>query len=734
MSDIQDDQKLVDSRKNALKEVDAPLRDQIVKKLYDKVLELGLNQKTVTVWDRSIANRSMWNERQRAWLQSWDDHLVSDTSGTFSGSSQLHLPIAFIVCKTMHARFLQALWQDPPFTVKAKNEASIDNVELVADVIYYYLTKGANYDKGVGMTLDHWVWDWITQGSGLMKLRWDVQYSRYLDVELEAQPQEPRVVSQNGQEFLVPQVKYVEKEVNRVKKCFDGPVFDLLNLEDVVINGGGGDPDAADSVIHREYLTASQLLTLADRKIFNKDAVMEVIRGGADRQDGSPGNETKLDRARNAGKPNLDNDQDLDRYEILEHHAKADVDGSGINADVILWVHRKSKELLRATYLYRISPRGYRPFIKADFQPRKGSEYAVGMVELLYPLAKEMDAIHNMRIDFGLISTMPFGFYRASSGIDPETIQLEPGALIPVDNPQTDVFFPNIGNRTVFGFQEEAALQSMVERLTSISDLNLGVVGGQGATRTATGARALMSEMSSNLDVYLRRLNHGWAGALCKLFDMLQLRIPQGLAFRLTGNKGAEVFRKINSAKDIQGDFDLEVSPNSATSNQAIQEAKSAEILQLVSNPLAIQLGIITPAQFYNAMENYLKARGVKDYAKYVNRPQGPLRVLSPEEEANRILRGMPVQVTPEMDHEGFIAYFQEIMGSDELLGQFSEDQAIELAKQAKQHEQMLQALKDMAAQQANSAQMQRNASMSAQQAPVQLPVGNGAPGGEPIQ
>lgn len=725
MSDIQDDQKLIDSRKNALKEVDAPLRDQIVKKLYDKVLELGLNHKTVTVWDRSISNRSLWNERQRAWLQTWDDHLVSDTSGSFSGSSQLHLPIAFIVCKTMHARFLQALWQDPPFTVRAKNEASVDNVELVSDVINYYLTKGSNYNKGVGPVLDQWVWDWITQGSSLMKLRWDVKYSRYLDVEFEAQPKEPKIVTQNGEEFLVPQVKYVEKEVNRVKNVFNGPVFDPLNLEDVVINGGKGDPDAADSVLHREYITASELLTLADRKVFNKEAVMKVIQGGPDRQDGAAGNETKLDRARNSGKPNLDNDQDLDRYEIIEHHVKADVDGSGINSDIILWVHRKSKELLRATYLYRVSPKGFRPFIKADFQPRKDQEYAVGMVELLYPLAKEMDAIHNMRIDFGLISTMPFGFYRASSGIDPETIQLEPGALIPVDNPQTDVFFPNLGNRTVFGFQEEAAIQQMIERLTSVSDLNLGVLGGQGATRTATGARALVNEMTSNLDVYLRRLNQGWESALSKLFDMLQLRIPEGLAFRLTGNKGAEVFRKINSSRDISGEFDLEVSPNSATSNQAIRESKSAEILQLVSNPLAIQLGIVGPAQYYNAMVEYLKSRGTRDYSKFVLQPQGPLRILSPEEEANRVLRNMPVQVTPEMDHDGFIAYFQEILGNDELLGQFTEEQTVLLARQAQEHEQMKQALQFMQAQQANSAQMQRNASMGTQQSPVGPTNGN---------
>ncbi len=38
--------------------------------------------------------------------------------------------------------------------------------------------------------------------------------------------------------------------------------------------------------------------------------------------------------------------------------------------------------------------------------------------------------MHNMRIDFGMISVMPVGFYKANSSLDPKTITMEPGALI----------------------------------------------------------------------------------------------------------------------------------------------------------------------------------------------------------------------------------------------------------------------------------------------------------------
>jgi hypothetical protein len=718
VSELNKDQEVIkEGRRDPLKDVDATLRDQIVKKLYKKLEENRIGLKVSNLWSRGNANRTSWLERQKAYLASWDEHLISDTSGPFEGSSQLHIPMPLIVCKTLHARFMQALWQDPPCFTKARNEASIERVPVIQDTMRYYLMDGSNYNKGVESVVDQWVWEWITVGSGLMKWRWDVKYTRFVDVEMVP---EPTARVQNGQVISIPRL--VEKEVKRTKECFNGPVLDLVNAEDLLIIGGKGDPDTADGVIHRQYLTASELWTLADRKVFDADAVEEVIKGGPDSRDGAINSDIKNQRAQNAGQGSLDTEEDLDRYEILEAYLSIDVDGSGINSEVVVWVHSRTYELLRATYLYRISKDGDRPFIKADFHLRKDQEYGTGMVEMLYPLSKEMDAIHNMRIDFGLISVMPFGFYQPNSGVDPETIALEPGVLIPVDNPQSNVYFPNLGNRTLFGFQEEQAIQTMIERLTSISDVSLGVIGGQGVTRTASGARLLNQEMTANLDVYLRRLARAWKKALRYLHGSLKMRIPKGLSFRVTGDDGKDYWRTVKTEESIYGDVDFEVSSNSATSNPAIQAETADFIMQAVADPLAIQLGIITPAQYFEAKKNQLMARQVRDWGRYLNKPQGPTRIFTPEEELNRVLRGIPVEITPEQDHQGYIAMWEEFKANDDLLGQFTEEQTIAAEMQSRKHAQMLQALEQMAAQQRNSQQMQMNASMSAEQAPTATP------------
>ncbi len=721
MSQINDDKKvLLDGRKNKLKGAEAPLRDQAPKGLLDKLEDLEVGRKVKSIWSAGNANRAAWLERQEDYLADWDEFLEATATGAFEGSSNLHIPMPFQVAKTMHARFLQALLGiDPYFTTKPRTEAAVERAANVQDLMAYTLKDWINEYEGCEEVVDGWIWDWITTGCGLMKARWDSRYERFVDVQQVAKDASYYDVDEQGNEIKVPKTEMVDQEVPVTREKWNGPMLDAKRPEDVLIVGGGGDPKKADAVIDQYDLTASELWTLADQKKFELEAVEETIEAGPDGAAAADTTGIKQQRAENAGRASIDVDSDLDRYKILEAYLRLDVDGSGINTDVVVWVHYRSGRILRATYLHRINKSGERPFFKIDYHKRPDQDYGIGLIEILHPLSKEMDAIHNMRIDAGLLSTIPFGFYKPTSSIEPATLQISPGALIPLDDPQSDIYFPNLGNRTAFGFQEEQAIQTMVERLTGVNDMGLGAMtGAQGATRTATGARALLGEQNANLDVYLRRLQRGWKRCLKYLLHMLQQRMPDGFAFRVTGETGQDYWRYIKTQQDICGDYDFEISPNTTDSNPQIQMQTAQEILQLVLNPLAMQMGIVAPGNVYEAYKQMFKAKGVKDFGRYITKPADYTYLPTPMEEINRILRGIEVPVLPQSDHEGYLTVFEEILGSDELLGQFDEQAAVMLAVQAKKHEEMMAALQAQQAQVANMNQMQQNAAASAQQAP----------------
>lgn len=726
MSILNDDQEVVSGvggakGRKGMQGAEAPLRDQIVSKLLNKLNEDRVGEKIVDIWEKENGNRGLFLERQKLYLASWDSFIPDEGAGPFEGSSNLHLPITFTACKTFHARMFQALLGvDPPFSMKARREDSMEATALVEALMSYAIKEWANDFKGVEEVVDGWLWDWITTGTGILKVSWDVKYEKFIDVVKIPYTATQVITGPDGKSVPVSVQRFREKEKEVVTERFRGPRLQHVRLEDFLLVGGSGDPATADVVIHRDYLTAAEIWSLVDQRVFDKDAAERVIESGKNYKSNGASNAIKLIRSMGAGKGSIDTESELDRYEILEAYASIDVDGDGLNSEVVLWVHKQSNEILRATYLRRINKAGERPFAVIHFHKRVGEDYGMGLVEVMHPIAQEIDAQHNMRVDYGLIANIPYFFYRPSSNVDAVREELAPGKGIPLDNPQTDVYFPPMSNRTAFGHQEEQNLLVHTQRLTGLSDMSLGLMtGDQGATRTATGARALVGEANANLDIHLRRLNRGWSTVLKLMLHMIQQRIPEGFAFRLVGADGNDYFAKIKDRSDIAGDYDFEISPNTANSNKAITQQTAQNIYGLTNNPIDYQLGILTPGNRYEAIKNQLQSMGVKDWSRYINKPAGHVVQFTPQEELNRVIRNQTVAIDMNSDHQGFIDYWEYIKSSDELLGQFTPEQSVAAERQSLKHKEMLEAIKQMAAQQANVMQARQNAEMSqAQTAP----------------
>jgi hypothetical protein len=717
VSDIQNPAEVVGKRKNILKDdpsqdivVTASLRDQQLDKLVTKLEDLNMGEKISQMWHTGQMDRSEWLTRQSAFLTEIDEFINPIYSPALDWSSTLHLPTILTVCKTYHSRMFAALWGiDPPFVCRSRTAANSDRAMLVEDLMRYTLRDWCNEYDGVEETLDKWLWDWITKGDGYLKARWSKQFTRFQDIETtHVEDVKLEMDPQTGASVPTPFMREVEREVSRTEEIYNGPMLERTACEDILVIGADGDPQKADAVLEQTWMTASELWSMADQKIFRSAAVEEVVRGGKDILIGNDQTSNiKQQQIVQGGRSRLNREIEQDRYKIIEAYLKVDVDGSGITSDVIVWIHARSRKILRATYLRRIMPSGKRPYFRIAFHKRHGVEYSVGLVELLYSLGKEIDAMHNINVDIGILSSLPFGFYRpTTASLKEESLPIEPGALIPVDNPQADIYFPNLGVRTSFGFQEHQALMSQIERLTSISDLNLGVIGAQGATRTATGTRALLGESSNNLNIFISRMNRGWKRALRYMFEMLQQRIPPGFQFRVLGDDGNAYWRQIESKQELCGMYDFELDANSANSNKQVQIEQANLIVQSTANPIDLQLGIVTKENRYEALLHNLKVNGVKDVAKFLTKPQGAFLSLSPLEMADRLLSGVDVELNPQMDLQGFITIAQHFHDEEELNGQFGPHQLGVLMHKAQEAQLMLQALQQ-AQGQANVAQQQ---------------------------
>lgn len=719
---INDDQQIIQKgRKNTLKDepgVEARIVDRSPKALFNKLTKENYGIDVQKLWHQGNAERAEWLSRQEAFLQQYDEFLDPIIEAPADWASDLHLPIGLTIAKAFHARFYAAVMgQDPICNVKARQEANIDRVPVIQDLMQYSLKDWANDYQGIEAEVDKYIWNWSVRGVAIQKSSWEKRLSRIIDVVKKNVPTVQYVVDPaSGEEVAVEAVKQVEVEEEVIITDCDAPVWKRIAPEDFVMVGGEGDPDKADAVLEQAFLTASDLWLLVDQGIFNESAVEKVIKGGEDNKSASVPSGIKTLQAEKAGEGSLDKSYDLDRYQIVECYSKKDVDGSGINTEIVTWVHLQSGTILKATYLNRINRQTKkRPYAKSDLYIREGQTYGVGWIELTYSICAEIDALNNMSLDFGILSSMPFGYYKASSAISQSYIPIEPGALIPVDDPSS-ILFPNMGNRAGFSMQYLQFLYSILERLTGINDLALGVIGAQGVTRTASGVAALQSESNTNLDIFLRRLNRGLKKSFEYTFALVQDNMPEGFEFRVLGDDGKEYFRKVKDRNEIAGKYDFSLEPNSSNSNASVRLNAATQVMQLTSNPLDLQLGIVTTLNRYEALKGYLIALGVKDYNKFIQKPQGAVRVFTPEELANRVLQGINVQLDPTQDLQGFIAWVDNAMSDEQISGQFNTQMVANLIAKKEEAAGLLQAMEQMAAQQANAQQMRQNAAQSMQQ------------------
>ena len=690
----------------------APLRDAVVDNLLKKCVELEIGLKVQKAWLSHKAHVEVHQQRMER-LQQWDEYL-DDVDMAYDGTSQIHLPIPMIVLKTFHARMFQAMFAiDPPFSVRAMQEAYQDDVDMVYGLMAWTLKEWCNYNEGCEEVADRWLWNWSGWGSGALKVRWDTKYTRYMDVEdfYTKGPSSYEVIidpmTGTVEEVEKPSVIRSQRETPVTEKTFEGPVLEFIKKEDIAIIGGR-DIQRCDMVIHREWLNADQLQSLALRRVFDQDTVDAMIKGGPHTEAGKPGMNIKQDQEVQSGVQTLDIAEDLSRYEVLEAHVEMDVNKDGLNESIIVWVDNQSGNVLRATYAHRVNRGGKRPFVNIEFIPREGHGYAMGLLELINPISVELDMIHNIKVDIGIMAAQPFGFYRAATGMDPVKLRIKPGDMIPVDDPSSHVFFPQLGDRSGFFKDEEAMLLQHVERLTSINDINTATLGRQGAARTATGVAQLVAENSANLDIFIKRMQRGWRQVLRILWSMLQQRLPDGTEFRVTGRDGRAYFRTVNRM-NIQQRVDFFIDATSANSNRMLQLEESMQVLAQCMNPLFLQLQIVKPSGVFEALKDYFQALQRKDYARFISRPPDVVRSLTAEEELRRVLAGKQVPISPEQDHQAFLELAMELVATEGAEQTYGKAALEAVQAQAKQHEALMKAMQAQAGQIAQANQQQFN-------------------------
>jgi hypothetical protein len=162
----------------------------------------------------------------------------------------------------------------------------------------------------------------------------------------------------------------------------------------------------------------------------------------------------------------------------------------------------------------------------------------MGLPELMEGLNDFIHELINDNVDAARITNLPWFGFRASSGFKPETMRLEPGMGIPLDNPQQDLAFYNMPHSDqTWAFNMTGLAMQVLEKLVQIGPLQFGQVpqGKASALRNVGTTMALLQQGAAMPEQILRRLLMGLRDVYAQ-FHLLNTRyLPPKKRFLVVG-------------------------------------------------------------------------------------------------------------------------------------------------------------------------------------------------------
>jgi len=270
---------------------------------------------------------------------------------------------------------------------------------------------------------------------------------------------------------------------------------DFVRIEDFVFPPNAKDIQTCQWVGHRFRLTWDELVIRQRQGLYKN---IEKIKQYYETQAGE-GEMTVEEREEEIGLKRQQTDI-LKEYELYEVWCKFQKDENSLPQDLVITFHLESMTILRRIE----APYPFRPFVLLPLMPREGEIYAKGLCEMLYHPQKEINTIHNQRIDNETIANAKC--FKARKTARKEIGKIYPTKIFYLDDPTTDLMEFSLGDVHQSAFIEEQVVRGYAERRSKITDYVLGRQSDIIKSRaTATGTLALLREAGMHFDLFVEQ-------------------------------------------------------------------------------------------------------------------------------------------------------------------------------------------------------------------------------------
>jgi hypothetical protein len=518
---------------------------------------------------------------------------VEKKNGPWRGSSNISTMVTTIAADMMHAKLFPMAWNPEMLHFQGVEKHGVTVAKNNEVLMRWALTKDMENTQDKADDIIHRL---VIDGTIAVKTSWETYYTYVTDVKAES-------VSRQGKINYNTTYRQVQRQ--RAK-------WIPRDLDYVYFQFNAENEQASEYIVDEVYYTLPMLREMKADGYLLPDTDLESIKGAVEKTFDPEG--TVKARYQSLGIEAYYARVDSYPIKCYEAFIKYDINKDDRREECIFLTLPEQGKYLAGKPLHCVSKTGRRPWLIRPFLRRPGCMYGKGIPELVRHLHKEMNAIHNQRIDAGNMVLAPFFFYRAASGFEPSEINVRPATGIPLDDPQRDVYFPDYNpSRLSVSFQEENIVMDLIQKLTYLTPAMLGQ---ETAERpTARGTMAVIAQGEQKFGLLGARVQKIFCDLITMTRKTYEENMPEGTEERILGDKTNQPIWGQLSPEMIAGDYDC-VMPLDLTAGDLAFEKQADQIIYqtLRQDPIVAQ----NPAFVWEITAGFLTALGKLDIEKYI--------------------------------------------------------------------------------------------------------------------
>ena len=532
--------------------------------------------KTSIAENAKIYDRAKRNEQMYAQMTKWDVKGM-ECDVPWEGASNYFIGLVEWTVDAVWARLMNILFGQPEYMVARGVESTdIDKEDAVTDFTRMTLKEKVKLYENSNFFFKQL----LKLPFAVLKFCWVQEYDRQIIKEQgivfqDAEGNEEHILQSDPNlqirqtELLLNGYKPVGQQdywVSQDIELANGPQLKYINLSDYVWQ-----PKAKKGIRpywegDRFWLTINEMQNKVNAEQFIKESV-DIIK--TMRRDGS---KQGIDAIISEREDPLECFHWYGRLPFNKDNQIDFQDTDAIEQEVYCVIAYEREELLEIDHWYYTrKPWPDRVYIRECFEETEDFSGRC-IADKLFKTQQELNDLHKTLMDNAWLAMQKiFVKKRSLTGEDWEEPEIYPGAFLEVDQ-AGDIEVLNVGDIKAIGIELETILLGYAERLSNITNWNLGTTKQQGGKATATEFMGVMQEGNIGREPFLQRC-YNVLKKICQWnYSYYYERMPEGLERKILGENGEPLFptqqnmplyaqRGINPTwrqEDIAGQFDYE--------------------------------------------------------------------------------------------------------------------------------------------------------------------------------